>query len=103
MFYFSFLNDLKFLRVSIINRGDISGFIDFIHKQQISYNLIYAPGKVYCLPRKHQGTYPDANWSSGFAWYEVSGGFTTFNHSQFMELNCQQLEQELSLLKLEPD
>jgi len=75
-------------------------FIEQLHAQEISYNLIYLPGIVYCLPRKHQGTYVCAGWSSGFAWYEVSGGFTTFNHSQFINLNCQQLEDELSLLKL---
>ena len=75
-------------------------FINHLHEQEISYNLIYIPGKVYCLPRKQQGAYPDAQWSSGFAWYEVSGGFTTFNHTQFTELDCQQLEQELSLLRL---
>jgi len=78
-------------------------FIESLHQQEISYNLIYLPGKVICLPRKHQGSYSDASWSSGFAWYEVSGGFTTFNHTQFMSLDCQQLEQELSLLKLDND
>ncbi|MDX2503620.1 MAG: hypothetical protein QNL62_03975 [Gammaproteobacteria bacterium] len=76
-------------------------FIDRLHEQEISYNLIYLPGKVFCLPRKHQGSYPDASWSSGFAWYETSGGFTTFNHTQFMELDSRQLEQELSLLGLD--
>ncbi|MCP3852257.1 MAG: hypothetical protein GY694_18775 [Gammaproteobacteria bacterium] len=76
-------------------------FIEQLHQQQISFNLIYQPGVIYCVPRKHQGTYPDASWSSGFAWYEVSGGFTTFNHTQFMELDCHALEQELSLLKTE--
>ncbi|MCU7940061.1 MAG: HIT domain-containing protein [gamma proteobacterium symbiont of Bathyaustriella thionipta] len=76
-------------------------FIQQLHTQQISYNLIYLPGIVYCLPRKHQGTYDDASWSSGFAWYEVSGGFTTFNHTQFMNLDCQQLEDELSLLRID--
>lgn len=77
-----------------------SDFIQTLHPQQISYNLIYLPDKVYCIPRKHQGTYPGARWSSGFAWYEVSGGFTTFNHSQFNELECKDLEKELALLKL---
>ncbi|WP_198264878.1 HIT domain-containing protein [sulfur-oxidizing endosymbiont of Gigantopelta aegis] len=76
-------------------------FIDSLHQQQISYNLIYQPGIIYCLPRQLQGTYPDASWSSGFAWYEVSGGFTTFNHTQFTDLDCQQLERELSHLKIE--
>jgi len=76
-------------------------YIQLLHEQQISYNLLYLPGMVYCLPRKHQGTYTDASWSSGFAWYEVSGGFTTFNHTQFMDLDCQQLEDELSLLRLD--
>ncbi|MCU7818957.1 MAG: HIT domain-containing protein [gamma proteobacterium symbiont of Lucinoma myriamae] len=76
-------------------------FIEQLHEQQVSYNLIYLPGLLYCLPRKHQGTYTDAAWSSGLAWYEVSGGFTTFNHTQFMDLDCQQLEDELSLLRLD--
>jgi diadenosine tetraphosphate (Ap4A) HIT family hydrolase len=76
-------------------------FIEHLHQQQISFNLIYQPGTLYCLPRKHQGSYPDASWSSGFAWYEVSGGFTTFNHTQFIELNGSQLEQELALLTIQ--
>ncbi len=76
-------------------------FIEQLHQQDISYNLIYLPGQIYCLPRKHQGTYQDASWSSGFAWYEVSGGFTTFNHTQCMDLNSEQLEEELSLLNLD--
>ena len=76
-------------------------FIASLHQQKISYNLIYLPGKIVCLARKHQGTYTDASWSNGFAWYETSGGFTTFNHTQFMSLDCQQLEQELSLLNLD--
>ncbi len=75
-------------------------FIQTLHCKQISYNLIYQPGIIYCLPRCHQGTYPDAPWSSGFAWYEVCGGFTTFNHTQFMELDCAELEKELSQLKI---
>lgn len=78
-------------------------FLESLHDAHISYNLIYLPGKIYCIPRKHQGTYPDAQWSSGFAWYEVSGGFTTFNHTQFSELDCSQLEQELALLSLDID
>ncbi len=78
-------------------------FIEQLHLKDISYNLIYLPNKVYCLPRKHQGTYQDASWSSGFAWYEVSGGFTSFNHTQFMDLDGQQLEEELSLLNLDID
>ncbi|MCU7836182.1 MAG: HIT domain-containing protein [gamma proteobacterium symbiont of Taylorina sp.] len=76
-------------------------WIDLLHQQKISYNLIYLPGKIICLARKHQGCYKNASWSSGFAWYEVSGGFTTFNHTQFMSLDCQQLGQELSHLKLD--
>ncbi len=76
-------------------------YIEQLHTQQISYNLIYLPGQIYCLPRKHQGTYNDASWSSGFAWYEACGGFTTFNHSQFEQLDDTQLKQELSLLRLD--
>jgi len=75
-------------------------YIASLHQQKISYNLVYLPHKLVCLARRHQGSYTDASWSSGFAWYEVSGGFTTFNHTQFMDLDCQQLEQELSKLNL---
>ncbi len=75
-------------------------FIQALHDQQVSYNLIYLPDKLYCIPRKHQGTYPNAPWSGGFAWYEVSGGFTTFNHTQFNELGGKDLENELAMLKL---
>jgi hypothetical protein len=75
-------------------------FISQLHEAQICYNLIYLPGRIYCLPRKHQGSYPDAPWSSGFAWYEVSGGFTTFNHTQFSDLTGEQLEQEMARLNL---
>ena len=82
------------------NMQESWSFIEHLHQLHISYNLIYLPGKLYCLPRKHQGTYPDAPWTSGFAWYEVSGGFTTFNHTQFLDLDYSQLEQELALLNL---
>lgn len=54
-----------------------------IHDHDIAYNLLYVPGKVYCFPRKFQGTYQQPTWTSGFAWYELSGGFITFCREEY--------------------
>ena len=69
-----------------------------LHGSDISYNLIYLPGRLYCLPRRRQGTYHHSSWASGFAWYETAGGFTTFDRHQFGIIGQQELEAELALL-----
>lgn len=58
-----------------------------IHSQKIAYNLLYLSNRVFCFPRKFQGTYEQSVWTSGFAWYEMSGGFITFNQSDFDSLS----------------
>jgi hypothetical protein len=57
--------------------------LEELHRREISYNLVYLPGRLYLLPRPKQGSYPHADWTSGFAWYEMAGGFTAFNRSDF--------------------
>ena len=39
------------------------GVIAQLHEQNTAYNLLYAPGRLYCLPRKKQGEFPLAEWS----------------------------------------
>lgn len=63
-----------------------------------SYNLLYAPGRVYAFERKRQGTYRHARWTSGFAWYEVSGGAITFSREAFESLTTEQLLKEYQKL-----
>lgn len=41
-----------------------------LHAAQISYNLGYLPGLLYCLGRRRQGSCTHAPWSAGFPWYE---------------------------------
>lgn len=76
-------------------------FIEALNENQIPYNLFYLPGKIYCVPRRHQCDIETPEWSSGFAWYEISGGFTTFNHDDFNGLNSKQLFSELHKLKID--
>jgi len=76
-------------------------FIDCLNKKHIPYNLFYLPGKIFCVPRRHQCDVASPDWSSGFAWYEISGGFTTFNHDDFSGLDGDTLFSELKKLKMD--
>jgi hypothetical protein len=49
----------------------------------ISYNLLYAPGRLYCIPRRRQGTYVLPTWCAGQAWYELAGGVVTLSAETF--------------------
>lgn len=71
-----------------------------LHAQNIAYNLIYRPGRLYALPRPFQGSYRHAPWTGGYAWYEMAGGLTTFDSGQFESLDQAQLGAELAKLRL---
>jgi len=73
-------------------------FIDKLHQQNTSYNLVYLPDSLYILPREKQGHYTSASWTGGFAWYELAGGFTTFNQDDFNQLSASSIRQELNKL-----
>jgi diadenosine tetraphosphate (Ap4A) HIT family hydrolase len=73
--------------------------IKALHQADISYNLIYQPGGLYCIPRARQGSYQHQPWTRGFAWYELAGGFTTFSRSDFDTLDGQAISQELAKLQ----
>jgi diadenosine tetraphosphate (Ap4A) HIT family hydrolase len=74
--------------------------IQELHNDETSYNLIYRPGKLYCIPRRSQGSYSHAPWTGGFAWYELAGGMTTYSRSDFDTLDSVTIEQELWKLNL---
>jgi len=69
-----------------------------LHRRNISYNLIYLPGRIYCLRRLRQGEYSHSPWARGFAWYETAGGFTIFERENFNSIGQQELASELALL-----
>ncbi len=74
--------------------------IEELHESSCSYNLIYLPGELYCLPRRSQGSYESAPWSSGFAWYELAGGIVTPDREAFEGLDDERITAEMSKLAL---
>lgn len=74
--------------------------LDDLHRSDISYNLIYLPGRLYCLPRKSQGSYQQAAWTSGFAWSELAGSMTTFSREDYTRLDAATISGELAKLRL---
>jgi diadenosine tetraphosphate (Ap4A) HIT family hydrolase len=67
-----------------------------LHAAEQPYNLVYRPGRLYCLPRLRQGTYEQAAWTGGFAWYELAGGFTLFNREAYERLAAEDVARELA-------
>lgn len=70
--------------------------LDELHQRQAAYNLVYLPGRVHVLPRRHQGDHPVPAWSGGHAWYEMAGGVTTFNREDYERLTETDIAQALA-------
>ncbi|MDH5764509.1 MAG: hypothetical protein OEZ38_00725 [Gammaproteobacteria bacterium] len=72
-----------------------------LHHLEQPYNILYVPGRVYIFPRKAQGMVEVPGWSSGFTWYELSGGMISFNYNDYTSLTTKAIENHLSMLKLD--
>lgn len=66
--------------------SDSLKWLEETNSNNVAYNLLYTPEKLYAFPRKFQGTYEQAKWNSGFAWYELSGGFICFSREDYQSL-----------------
>jgi len=76
-------------------------WLETIHTKNTSaYNLLYGKNRIYCFERKKQGTYKHSRWTSGFAWYEVSGNIITFNREDFMNLTPDQVDKEFQKIAI---
>jgi diadenosine tetraphosphate (Ap4A) HIT family hydrolase len=75
-------------------------FLDHLHQHGTAYNLLYLADRLYCLPRKTQGSVSLPPWSSGFAWHEVAGGLTTFRRDEFAGLQAEDIASEIARLAL---
>jgi hypothetical protein len=75
--------------------GDAWNYLDHLHREETPYNLVYLPGRVYCLPRARQGDYRHASWTAGFAWYEMAGGMIAFDRADYEGLAPGAIETEL--------
>ena len=67
-----------------------------LHQAGESYNLIYLPGRLYCLPRRRQGTYSPPTWCGGQAWYELAGGVVAGNAETFAALGPEDIRQAMA-------
>ena len=76
-------------------RDEAWRYLDHLHREEEPYNLLYLPGRMYCLPRARQGNYQHAAWSGGFAWYEMAGGVVAFNRVDYQRLNTDMIADEL--------
>lgn len=75
--------------------------IDALQRRNTAFNLLYRPGCLYVLPRRFQGDYEQAPWTSGFAWSELAGAVTTFNREDFLGLDEEDVRRELAALRLD--
>lgn len=73
-------------------------YIEELHAREQPYNLVYTGGRLYCLPRRAQGSVAAAPWSAGHAWYELAGGVTSFNRDDFAGLDAAAIAGELGAL-----
>lgn len=73
-------------------------FLAHLHARNHAYNLLYRPGRLYCLPRLMQGHYHRADWNAGFAWHEVCGGILLFQAQAFAGLSEADIAEELAAL-----
>lgn len=76
-------------------------WMDSIHQRdKTSYNLLITPGKIYGFERRRQGTYRHASWTSGFAWFELTGNMLTFSKDSFLRLSAEQVRTEFEKIRV---
>jgi hypothetical protein len=75
-------------------------YIETMHRGGDSYNLLYLPGEIYCLPRRLQDSYQHDAWTAGFAWYEMCGGVVSFSQEDYSQLTGGRIESEFAKLAL---
>jgi hypothetical protein len=78
-----------------------SAWMEEIHRRdQTSYNLLITPGRMYGFERRRQSTYIHSKWTSGFAWFEVSGNMLTFSKDDFYAFSAEQVTREFEKIRV---
>jgi hypothetical protein len=80
------------------NPSDSWKFIETLHAANITYNLLYRPGQVYCFPRKMQGSFQHSDWTTGFTWVEMAGEILVSDLEQYERLTSEDIELEYQKL-----
>lgn len=78
-------------------------YLKKLHEKNIAYNLLYQAGRIFCFPRKLQGSYNHSDWTAGFSWYEMAGGMLTANRDSFLDLSNELITAEFDFLNLNTD
>lgn len=82
-------------------RHEAAAFIAELQRQAISYNLILAAGRLYCLPRRKQGEVAYAPWLNALAWYELAGGFPLASEADFAQLRPEEFAAQIAAVDLD--
>jgi hypothetical protein len=67
-----------------------------------SYNLIYAPGRLYCIGRRRQGAYASPAWCGGQAWYELAGGVVALTDATYVAVTATEIHAAIAAADLAP-
>lgn len=70
--------------------------LDELHNRGIPYNLIYAADALRVLARAPQGSRPQADWNSGFAWSELAGAITLFSREEYNGISEADIAKEMA-------
>ncbi len=74
--------------------------IDALQRRDQTFNLIYTPGRLYCLPRRHQVDCAAPDWYGGLAWYELAGGCVCFDAERFQRLEADEIRRAIATAAL---
>lgn len=81
-------------------------YLDDLHQRGIAYNLVYLPGRLYVLPRRHQSQAPalpgnpQTSLGANPGWYELAGGVTAFSRQDYGQIEERAIAEELGRLAL---
>lgn len=67
-------------------------YLESLHANNQTYNLVYSAKGLYCFPRRFQGTFSIPEWSAGISWYELAGGVILSSQEDFHTLTATQVE-----------
>ena len=82
------------------NAADSWDAIEQLHADDITYNLLYRPGKIYIFPRKFQGTFQHAGWTTGFTWIEMAGEILVPKPRDYEEVTADDIVAEFEKVRL---
>lgn len=69
-------------------------------EKNIAHNLLYTPGKMYGFARQFQSACKSSDWTTGFAWCELSGDIIVPNRDAMTDLTFDQIKEEFEKMRI---